>query len=246
MTEEEKALCAIKEKIGPFTYLRNECPGVYSAIAQRENDAFPQRLYLVSPDADMISDTARTYGAPISGCPDWLYYDMDILDSGKFIIQYEVLRYQLLHRLPTANDASLQTISVFGAEHHPDYFGKYPVPGITPWGYTVRHKAIDNGVYWLETDDCQEILAVCYPLYEELSQWALDLSVSISDRAPGLPVTMDYRFFLKNNSCIPLYELMQVRPHWLSSGTISKAAILDAITLDHPDYAALINAHMHP
>lgn len=197
MTEEEKALCAIEEKIGPFTYLRNECPGVYSAVAQRESDTFPQRLYLVSADADMISDAARTYGAPIGGCPGWLYYDMDILDGGKFIIQYEVLRYQLLHQLPISDDSSLQTISVFGPEYHPDCFGKYPVPGITPWGYTVRHKAIDNGVYWLETDDCQEILAVCYPIYEELSHWALNLSVSIDDRIPGLPAHWTIAFFKK-------------------------------------------------
>lgn len=89
--------------------------------------------------------------------------------------------------------------ALYGMEKHPEYFGEYPVPGITPRGYTVRHKKIINGVYWLETDHCEEMLAVCYPI------WQADITVPEQnlgeqlehDRMQGIENTFGYLFSLK-------------------------------------------------
>ncbi len=43
------------------------------------------------------------------------------------------------------------------------------LPIYTPNGFTVRYQTLENGIYWIETDECKEILAVCYPIwYAEL------------------------------------------------------------------------------
>ena len=80
---------------------------------------------------------------------------------------------------------------------------------LTPRGFTVRHKTILNGVYWLETDRCEEMLAVCYPI------WKSDISIPEQnqgeqleyDRMYGIDNTLGYLFFSKQNSIIPLHEL---------------------------------------
>lgn len=102
--------------------------------------------------------------------------------------------------LPIAEQAdSMYVAALYGMEKHPEYFGEYPVPGITPRGYTVRHKKIINGVYWLETDHCEEMLAVCYPI------WQADITVPEQnlgeqlehDRMQGIENTFGYLFSLK-------------------------------------------------
>ena len=52
------------------------------------------------------------------------------------------------------------------------------MPLHTPRGNTVRHKRLLNGVYWIETDQCRELLAVCYPIGQGdlpvmVQEWAL-------------------------------------------------------------------------
>ena len=45
------------------------------------------------------------------------------------------------------------------------------MPVDTPWGYTLRHWALENGIYWLETDECAEGLTICSPIWQaELGQ----------------------------------------------------------------------------
>ena len=74
-----------------------------------------------------------------------------------------------------------------------------PVPALTPWGYTIRHRALDNGIYWIETDQCEEVLAVAHPA------WAADLPKSVLrhgrqltyDTEHGINHTLGYKFFSK-------------------------------------------------
>lgn len=112
---------------------------------------------------------------------------------------------------------------------------------MTPWGYTLRHKAIDNGVYWIETDRCKEVLAVHSVMLDDLSNAAKSLARQTRyDQKHGLAKTKGYLFFSKRDSCIPVFELMMDnRLYWTEA--ISKASLMNAIWAYYPEYAAEYN-----
>ncbi len=91
-------------------------------------------------------------------------------------MDYEGLRYLTVNHLPIPELESLHTTAAYSMEYHPEYFGEYPVPVMTPAGHTLRYKRLDNGIYWLETDQGKQLLSVCYPVWtSELSQAAQSL-----------------------------------------------------------------------
>ena len=160
-------------ELGEVVAVELKSPGVYYIATQKEGDSpdYPE-VYVVTADAPAISEKARTYGQEFPGHPDLRVYDILQPKSGRYIIDFEMRRYQIKCHLPEIEDEdSLYTAALYGAEEHPDYFGAFPVPSLTPRGFTVRHKTILNGVYWLETDRCEEMLAVCYPI------WKSDISI---------------------------------------------------------------------
>lgn len=136
----------------------------------------------------------------------------------------------------------MDSIAVSAAEEHPEYFGTYPAPLYTPWGYTLRHRTFENGVYWLETDQCEEVLAVCYPLWDaKLSDAVQSMGKQTSfDRKNDIHQTMGYLFFSHPAACAAIYELMETRPEWNGS-LIDKSALMNAIWKHLPDYAVLSN-----
>lgn len=222
-----------------------ESPGVYYICTKKEGDIPDyQELYVVMADAPAISEKARTYGQELPGHPDLRVYDIQQPGSGRYIIDFEARRYRMKHHLPEIkNESSLYVTALYGAEEHPDYFGAFPVPFFTPRGYTVRHKAILNGVYWLETDRCEEMLAVCYPI------WHADITIPEQnqgeqleyDRIRGIDNTFGYLFFSKQGSAIPLYELSLLYPEIGENGVIDIATLLNTICESYPEYAAIHN-----
>lgn len=98
--------------------------------------------------------------------------------------------YRVKKRLP--QERALHEIALNAAEFHPEYFGTYPVPYITPQGYTTRHWVLENGIYWIATDQCAEFLTVCYPVWStELSDLAMQVGEQIEyDRVNGIHQTM--------------------------------------------------------
>ena len=160
-------------ELGEIIAAELKSPGVYYVGAKRKGDVPDNtEVYVVTADAPAISEKARTYGQQFPGHPDLRVYDIHQPGSGRYVIDFEMRRYRIKCHLPEIeNEDSLFTAALYGAEEHPDYFGAFPVPFFTPRGYTVRHKAILNGVYWLETDRCEEMLAVCYPI------WQADISI---------------------------------------------------------------------
>jgi hypothetical protein len=171
-----------------------------------------------------------------------LAYKIEDVTSGQKIIEYEVCKFHAGAKPAPSDRTKLRQLAMDGMEVNPDYFGTYPVPFVTPWGHTLRHKSIDNGVYWIETDQCRRILALCYVLHDELSEAARKLAVQNSrDKELGLDHTMGYLFFTQEASCIPIFELMQARRHWESSGIINRIALENAIWLNYPAYATEYN-----
>ena len=135
-----------------------------------------------------------------------------------------------------------QAARAYGHRTAPEYFGAYPVPYHTPNGRTTRHWVLANGIYWVETDQCEEILTACYPIWSaELSGWVERMGRHLPvDEAGGVHQSRGYIFFPAQLSSIPLYELMQTRPEWEGS-VIDKPALMNAIWAELPEYAVLMN-----
>ena len=217
-------------------------PGVYFLVGKK--GAHYPEMYVVMADALAISEKARGYGQELPGHPDLRIYELDQPGSGRHIIDFELRRYRMKCHLPEVEgEDSLYTAALYGAEEHPDYFGAFPVPSLTPRGYTVRHKTIMNGVYWLETDRCEEMLAVCYPV------WQADITIPEQsqgeqleyDQVRGIDNTMGYLFFPKRGSVIPLYQLAQIHSEIKEGGMVDMAALSNVICEFYPEYTAMHN-----
>ena len=229
-------LSELTDKIGSIEEVEELRLGVHYVTAKREDDLLSGEYYVVK-EKSAVPQAAKSYGQKISGLRLF-----SITDGGKEykIIQYEVAKYRAQNNLPP--DEPLRATAFFAAQSFPEYFGAFPVPLHTPRGVTLRHWILDNGIYWLETDQCEKVLAVSYPVWStELS----DLTASLGEQTEygkthDIEETLGYIFFPAKVSCIPLRELIRTRPEW--TGTlIDKPALMNAIWKVAPEYAALMN-----
>ena len=229
-------LSELTDKIGSIEEVEELCLGVHYVTAKREDDLLSGEYYVVK-EKSAVPQAAKSYGQKISGLRLF-----SITDGGEEykIIQYEVAKYRAQNNLPL--DEPLRATAFFAAQSFPEYFGAFPVPLHTPRGCTIRHWVMDNGIYWLETDQCEEILAVCYPVWStELSGLVEKLGEQTEyDRTHDIEETLGYIFFPAKISCIPLRELIRTRPEWTGT-VIDKPALMNAIWAVAPEYAALMN-----
>lgn len=224
---------------GEIVYAKIPCPGVYYLSARLQRHFGFKNYYAVYHHAEAISNEARAYGTALPNNPDIRIFQCALENGGREIIEYEIEKYRLAHGCTPQEYYTLHDGAIFGMELYPQYFGEYPVPFETPMGYTCRHKRIDNGVYWIETDRQERCLAVCYPYHDELSAFSERLAVRMKDDTEkGLDQTLGYLFFAQNVCCIPVFELMEIR-EW--NKVIDKAALMNAIWKDFPEYAASYN-----
>ena len=56
-------------------------------------------------------------------------------------------------------------------------------------------------------------------------------------------MTLGYKFFSKKESCVVIFELLQTRPKWRTSGNIRLPELMNAIWTNYPEYAMSFNAH---
>lgn len=228
-------------KYGPIEQWELKCPGVYFLHMEPVNNGQACRyLYIVTEEAP-ITRGARKYGKVLPEYPELRLFEYEGRDYYWKIIEYEILRYRVKNKLPLGESENLHTAAVYGMEVCPEYFGTYPVPRRTPWGYTARYRAIHNGVYWIETDQCVSTLAVCYVIRDDFSEMVLSLSeLTEYDKEHGLDNTLGYCFFREADSCLPLLELLQDNDQWDWS-LIDKAALMNAVWARFPEYAAAYN-----
>lgn len=112
------------------------------------------------------------------------------------------------------------------------------MPFLTPWGHTLRHRPLDNGIYWIETGHCKEGLAVCYPIGDgELSEGLRGVG-----RKLDIEGEMEYIYFLRETACVAIWELLWVRPQLTDTGLIRKPELMNAIWEHQPGYALGCNA----
>lgn len=100
-----------------------------------------------------------------------------------------------------------------------------------------------NGVYWLETDRCEEMLAVCYPIWQaDISILEQNLGEQLEyDRMRGINNMLGYLFFPKQSCPIPLYELSLLHPEVSESSVVNMAALQNAICEFYPEYTTIHN-----
>jgi len=217
-------------------------PGVYDAVLEQPETGVGTEAYIVSRCADGISGSAKKYGKEAPGYPELLVYSEDETGNLRCIIGYELSRYKILHQLPMPEDETIRSIAATGAEMYPEYFGRCPAPFLTPWGCTTRNKIIANGVFWLETEQCQRGLAVACPKYDDLSSGAAALAEQFDDGSGRSKEHMPgYLFFKETDSCVPLFELLFWGGEDLLFCEIDRAALMNAIYQFHPEYAAQHN-----
>ena len=231
----------IMDKLGEINEIEQTIPGVYYLSVSGGEEWSRGEYYAVSDQTPNISQEAKEYGVLMEDDLGLLLYPFEKDDSGWRIIQYEVYRYCTANRLPLQEKDALINSVLYGREIHPDYFGTYPVPALTPWGYTLRYKVLDNGVYWMETSYCRRALAVCPPICQELSDIAMKIAVQ-TEHNPEFEMESPV-FFEEKSYCIPIWELMKVRKRW-QSGMVDKAALMNAIWQNCPEYAAVYNAQV--
>ena len=232
-------LSALKEEIGANINFDECIPGVYYIESIRE-DGFPQEYYAVL-DTAPIAQKLRDHGKKIEGMS---LFAWDEPASGWRIISYEITKYKIIAGKPPVNEWQFRDAALHAMELHPEYFGMFPVPFHTPRGFTLLYRTLANGIYWLETSECRELLAVCFPIWEaELSFAAKAFGMMIErDKKLGYTESTGYLFFDKETSCVPACELMETRRDW--EGTvIDRPALMNAIWAFQPVYALHLNGH---
>ena len=173
------------------------CPGVYYVAGPRVEDGVPVEYYAVERTMAPLSEAAKSYGRPSETDPDILLYQLDDPAGGRTVVKYEVQKYLALAHLPMLSDEDPHTIAVYGMEHQPEYFGDYPAPILTPRGATTRYQRLARGVFVLETESFERMIAVCYPV------WAAELGDYTISKGEKLD-----RDKLKD-PCLQSYLLMQ-------------------------------------
>lgn len=238
LTPEELPL-NLKSEIGEIKAIQEFVPGVCYLTAQKENCGL-ENFYVVMESAAVFAAVSR-YGRQFPGLR---LYPVSEDASGWRIVEYELGKYQMAQNralISEETEREFHRAALFAAGYHPEYFGEYPVPVRTPRGYTLRHQKLENGVYWLETSQCEELLAVCYPIWntEFTSIARVTGEPSEYDYIQGYDKTLGYLFFSQERSCIAFYELIQTRPAW--EGTvIDKPALMNAIWKNCPKYAVAL------
>ena len=232
----------IEDDFGTVTASEWQCPGVWY-VANEGNGRFAGEFYIVESNTPCISDAAKLAGAYLENHPDLLLYRLDDPEGGRGILRYEIARYRKRHGLPLPDGETLLTAAVFAMETNPEYFGSFPAPIQTPRGTLTRYHAIVNGVFVLETDECERLIAVCYPLWDAaLTDYTKAYAEQTAyDREHGIDTTMGYLFFTEEHGCLALFELLSEFPEILSCKQINAPALFNAIWQRHPDYAALFN-----
>ena len=199
--------CDLRDDLGKVIKAGQECPGVWYVVANGNLAA--EEYYIIERGAACISDEAKNYGCPLPHHPELLAYRIDDHRGGACIVHYEILRYLVKTRLPLPEGETLLSAAVFGMEDYPEYFGSWPAPRMTPRGFTTRWREKRPGVFLLETDHGEMLLAVCYPLWTScLPETIRRLAEqTYFDRTHGINSTLGFLFFPESAAQLVLAEL---------------------------------------
>ncbi len=155
-------LVHLEKELGKIQELQQLSEGVYYISLQQSAKPICSEYYAVLADSPVISPEAKAYGESLPDHPGLLMYLLEVPHTEYMIVRYEFYRHYVHNHIPLPDGETLRSAALAGMECHSEYFGSYPVPPITPYGLTVRHRSMANGIYWLETDQAVQMLAVTY------------------------------------------------------------------------------------
>lgn len=160
--------------IGYIKHIELLCPGVYHVLAKPLNGRICHEHYVVVPEAtpDIISKETLSYGISVG---EGAYeFEHEVEGSGWELVDFEVERYKAKCGQLKNSKRKLFCSAVYNMGKYPGYFGGHIPPRMTPWGLTIRWKKASEGIFFLETDRCEWILALAHPF------WSIDLSNLVS------------------------------------------------------------------
>ena len=229
----------LPEHFGEIKVALEECPGVYYVSVSNGNNilGIPEEFYIVIEGTSVISRDALTYGMRIAQSPTLYAYNLDMPDSGHYIVEYELTRYKIRNNIPVEKDKSLLTISRYAMEYHPDYFGEIPVPTDTPWGHTTRYRILAQGITWIETENANECLSIYYPIWEgDLSDFTKEQAKFLT---PKKSIQSAFAFYSQKACCLPIFEIQQDNTTLKTHVIYPK--LMNALWKYYPEFAALWN-----
>ena len=241
-SEIRAVLVSLENELGKIREIQQLSSGVYYLSIQPPTKLICSEYYIVLANSPVISPEAKAYGESLPDHPELLMYPLEDPHTEHMVVRYELYRHYVRSHIPLPDGETLHSAALTGMEYHPEYFGAYPVPFVTPHGSVVRHRALTNGVYWLETDQAVQMLAITYPLWDGLSDLAQRLAELLpQDLDTGIENTLGYMFFSERASSIPIFELLNSYPSWTETSLIDRPALMNAIWHDFPEYAAAAN-----
>ncbi len=232
-----------EEKYGKLNDAAEEAPGVFFLCTERPGRMLGQEYYVVTPQAvpSVISPEVADCG--IADGEIRIFEYRTHTDPYK-LVEHEVIRYRVKHGLPlkVAND-SLYCSFVYCAEYFPWYFGGTIPPTYTPFGLTIRVKKADEGIFFLETDQCRWVLAVSYSIWDsELSKYTKALGTLCTDSLSMEVPESQYLFIPREFCATAIYELMDSQYHkGLLNFVRSKEAVESHLWKDYTAYAVQHN-----
>ncbi|MBQ3011045.1 MAG: hypothetical protein IJA20_01875 [Methanocorpusculum sp.] len=199
----------VQEQWGAINHVEEECPGVfYLGTTMGMEDRVGREMYAVLPSAvpDIISSEAMAYGTEADGV---YLFEYEVENSGWDIIKYEILRYKTKAGIALDDIESLYCSAIYSADVYPEYFGGLIPPRCTPWGLTVRMKKAQEGIYFLETDQCEWVLALAHPIWDiELSD-AVKKMGALCEHDKGMGDKYAQYLYFQRDKCAPaIYELL--------------------------------------
>lgn len=223
-------------KWGRVAHVEEECPGVFYLATEADEKFFCREIYAVTSTATpaIISEEALQYGKRDG---QLILFEHELEGAGWDIIHYEICRYRIKNKLPLGGD-SLYCLAIYASEKYPEYFGGLLPPRYTPFGLTVRTKKAAEGVYFLETDRCQWVLAVAYIIWNnDLSEYAKKQgTIYEGDKQIGVD-ECQYMFFDEGTYAVPIYELLKMQDYDGLKSYIRSNKILESyLYFRHPEY----------
>ena len=199
----------LRELFGDQQLIEEQCPGIYYICADLSQEGFPQEYYIVDAATPNVSAKAKMYGKSIKNNPNLLSYSLEDPYSGYMAVKFELFQYYIKNKIPLPEMESIQNVAVFGMEVMPEYFGEFPAPRLTPRGMMLRYKRLMNGVFSVQTDCLDCLLAVCYPIWKcVLTNDCIAMGEqSDYDKQRGIDTTHGYLFFSEDTSSLVFREL---------------------------------------
>lgn len=233
----------VREQWGVINRIEEECPGVYYlGTTMGTQDYVGREMYAVLPSAvpDIISTEALSYGKEAEGV---YLFEYEVENSGWDIIKYEILRYKTKAGIGLQNIESLYSSAIYSADVYPEYFGGLLPPRSTPWGLSVRTKKVQEGIFFLETDRCEWVLALAHQIWDiELSDAVKKMgTLCEQDKSMGEEYAK-YLYFRRDNCAPAVYELLTCSRFESLRSFIKSQEVLEAhVYQQNMEYAVTYN-----